>query len=212
VCGTVVTIDNPNELPEPGGTEPDVVLVEDEPESPYPCSSLAWHSGTLSLQETFPPSVVLDNFESTDEAFLFIEQCGMSLPADVDVDFSVLSPPVEQIFKYGFVCDFSPSTISAGTVVDVYLVHYDPMPDGLVTVELQFSRPILGLVINSASMDATDSLLGSPDTLYGPDNLRGLECYGAADTVILSADMKNLQMELYATGKFEQMRIIVAGE
>jgi prepilin-type N-terminal cleavage/methylation domain-containing protein len=35
VCGTVVSIDNPNELPTPSGTEPDVVLEEEEEYEPF---------------------------------------------------------------------------------------------------------------------------------------------------------------------------------
>ncbi|MCG8586974.1 MAG: hypothetical protein MI757_19895, partial [Pirellulales bacterium] len=41
VCGTVVTIDNPNSLPEPSGTEPDTVIeTPDQPDSSTPPGSV----------------------------------------------------------------------------------------------------------------------------------------------------------------------------
>ena len=51
VCGTVVIIDNPNELPEPSGSEPDVTLTPDPTDVPLPtaCASSADNGYTEGL-------------------------------------------------------------------------------------------------------------------------------------------------------------------
>ncbi len=79
--------------------------------------------------------------------------------------------------------------------------------------ELQFSRPILGLIVDGPTQTATDDMLGNPGTTYHdpPIPSRGIECH--SEIVILSADMKNLNLELGTMGQtVEQVRIIVAGE
>ena len=213
VCDTVVVVTNPDPLPSPTGNEPDVVLEPDSSDPPYPCSSLEWISGNTPYQETFPPSLVLHEFEGA-EAYLFNEQCGMSLPTDVDVEFSPLDPPAQQVWQYGLACDFSLATIPAGTVVDVYLVHFDPAPLNMGSIiQMRFSREILGIIISTANLDASDSILGDSSTTYGPNGVRYLECnQEAVDVVTISEDMKEVEMDLFVLNGMEEARIIVKGE
>ena len=212
VCGTTVVVENPDALPTPTGSDPDPTIDPDDGESPYPCLSVEWISGNTSVEESFPPSLEKNQFENV-EAVLFIEQCGMTLPSDINVDFSALSPPAQQLFHYGISCDYSPGTIPAGTAVDVYLVHYDPPGSNVTsTANLKFSREILGVVVTTSNLDASDSVLGNPGTLYGGTQ-RYLECAAATvDVVEISADMKEFSLDMRVTSGFEEVRIIVKGE
>jgi prepilin-type N-terminal cleavage/methylation domain-containing protein/prepilin-type processing-associated H-X9-DG protein len=181
----------------------------DDPPDP-PCSSIDWVGGKTVRMEEFPPSLVHNNFQDDDTVYLFTEHCGMVLPQNVSVDLSPLDPPDQQIWKENLGFATSPATIPAGTVVDVYLVHFDPIKGGRtnVTAELQFNRPILGMIITNAKMLATDALLGNVDTRYSPTKARSFD---QREEVYLSADMKNVELFLTTTTAMEQARIIVAG-
>jgi prepilin-type processing-associated H-X9-DG protein len=181
------------------------------PDSEDPCSGIDWPGGTVTVQDQFPASLKLHKFEADDTVFLFVEQCGMTLPQDIAVDMSPLDPPSQQLFHKPF-CNPSPSTIPAGTVVDVYLVHFDPTSKiNAVTAELQFSRPILGVILGRDNLVATDSVLGNPATGYEKKKrARQFEC--RRERLTLSADMKNVEMYLYVNGVMEEARILVAAE
>ena len=223
VCGTVVVVENPNPLPGPSGTEPDATLNPDSTPAPSPsddapCSSLDWTSSTLVIEETVPSELGQGAYRGP-AAFLFKEQCGLTLPADVQVDFSAVAPPSQQVFQNGISCDESPSphTIPAGTVVDVYMVHNDPLVYGTTfDTELQFNRPILGLIVSGnhhafAGLWASDSIVGHPGTNYEPNFHRGVECH--TEVIVLSADMKHVTLTTGALGPTaEQVRVIVAAE
>ena len=143
----------------------------------------------------------------------------MALPADVRVDFSAITPTGQQVFQNGISCEVAPSpgTIPAGTVVDVYLVHNEPLVYGTtVDTELQFNRPILGIIVSGnhdafAGLWASDPIVGHPDTTYEPNYWRGIECH--TEIIVLSADMKHLSLTTGAAGlTAEHVRIIVAAD
>ena len=214
VCGTVVVIENPNELPTPSGTEPDITLppepTSDEPED----CSVAWTSSTFEVIDELPPSLDWGQVESDDYIRLYVEQCGYTLPVDVDVDWTPTG--VEQIYKGSVSCVLTPGTIPAGTVVDVYFLHFDLVTQQLcLTGEIQFSRPILGMILpRGTDFATTDALLGGPNTIYPPTITRGFECgpNTGAESLVLSADAKNVFVELSVSWSIDQARIIVAHE
>ncbi|MCG8585700.1 MAG: DUF1559 domain-containing protein [Pirellulales bacterium] len=226
VCGTVVTIDSPNSLPDAGGSNPDAGSQPDggsesgggaPSPSDEPCGSLDWTGGSLSVEDTVPTSLQLNSgqsMQSDDTIFVFKEQCGLELTSSVSVNISPLDPPEQQVFRAGLCVD-SPGTIPAGTRVDVYFLHFDPVTSGqhIASGELQFSRPILGIIHSDDTLLATDTTLGHPGTTYSPTSYRGLECSSDnADELIVSPDMKNVVVEFAVAGYTEQVRIIVAAD
>ena len=216
VCGSVVVIDNPTELPEPNGTEPDAELEPDSsiPPSDEPCS-VDWPGGNLIHQETMPASLVWNATETgDDEAFLYVEQCGYELQQDLTVDLHS-TEGTQFVWGGGFPCIDSPTTIPAGTVVDVYLLHYDPVSEFQeIWVDARFTRNILGVVADRNNMIFTDSLLGNPDTTYGDSINRGLECGNSAvyEFVQIEDDAKTIRMKLGIGSHLEEARVIIAGE
>jgi prepilin-type processing-associated H-X9-DG protein len=107
----------------------------------------------------------------------------------------------------------SPGTIPAGTRVDVYYVHYDPVRNENHTVydgAMYFSQPILGIVCFSGSLDRTDSTLGNPNTQYPTgQGARGYE--NGAEQIELTDDMKGFLMHrFHSTFPGENTRIVTA--
>ena len=226
VCGTVVVIDDPGTLPGPSGTDPDPSLTPEptsepsapeEPSVPADClepNGIEWTSSTINVSDELPPSLDWGVVESDDYIQLYIEQCGFTLPVDVDVDWTPTG--VEQIHKGSVSCALTPGTIPAGTVVDVYFLHFDLVTQKRwLTGEFQFTRPVLGMILpRGTDFATTDVLLGGPNTLYPTDVSRGYECgpNTGAESLVLSADAKNIFVELSVSWSIDQARIIVAHE
>ncbi len=226
VCGTVVVIDNPGTLPGPGGSDPEITLTPGPtsepsgpkvPSGPEGClepNGVAWTSGTVNVSDELPPSLDWGKVESDDYFQLYIEQCGYTLPGDVIVDWTPTG--VEQVFNGNISCDLTPGTIPAGTVVDVYFVHFDTVTEQLIlSGEIQFTRPVLGMILpRGTDFATTDASLGGPNTTYPSTGSRGFECAlnNGGETLILSADAKNIYLELIVSWSIDQARIIVAHE
>ncbi|MCG8583770.1 MAG: LamG domain-containing protein, partial [Pirellulales bacterium] len=91
VCGTVVTIDNPNELPEPSGTEPDVTLEAEPSEGPEEnCSE---NDPCLLVHYTFDESAFLGEDKSCNEYH--------GTPVGNDVQHVQLSAPYNGAVSFG---------------------------------------------------------------------------------------------------------------
>ncbi len=171
-------------------------------------------SGNITYSEDLPPSLAFNVYEDDDIVFLFKEQSGIELTSDVDVDLSPLDPPAEQQWGPMPTCEDSPGTIPAGTVVDSYLLHFDPTAGSVWAygVEMNFSGDVLGIIITDANMTGSDSECAADGVTY-PDSQwsRSFDCHtGRTETVIVSGDMKNVFMDLFVGGVMEQARILVA--
>lgn len=159
-------------------------------------------NGVIVLDKP-PASLQLGRSENSC-AVLYVESRDLALPSSISVDIS----------KPGYVSNsggLSKSTIPAGTLVDVYLLHYDPVgPNGAVTnVSVTFTSPILGVIINTNGLIGTDSSLGWPETRYSHDGARGMEL--GAEIVELSDDMLTFKPNRFSvTGCMEDARILTA--
>jgi hypothetical protein len=121
-----------------------------------------------SLTEIAPPASVLEGaLEDTNTAVIFKERSQWTLAADLSVD--AINP--------GAAVAGSDNTavagvIPAGTTVDSFLVHYDPVgqpTDPNTTVSwsaiFELGDEILGIVTSDGFLDASD-FLGAPGTSY----------------------------------------------
>ena len=153
-----------------------------------------------------PPSVELDALESNLRIFAFTEMLGLTLGKDIAVDITSAG-------SYSEPGDLTPGSIAATTVVDVYFLHFDPVT-GLVNLSgsITFDQDIVGVIVLSDSLDATDRTLGFPGTTY-PTGLttRGLEFGGDfSDFITLSEDLSTISIDRSATTGVDQIRIITA--
>src|SRR5207247_2255230 len=134
-------------------------------------------------------------------------QAGMLLNEDVHVDITtagVFDGPE----------DMSPGVISAGTIVDSYLVHQDPRgPRGhiLLSCKIHFDREIIGVIVDKQTLADSDAMLGDPHTVY-PEGIfpRGLDFRQPLEAIKISADRHTLRYTLYTTVAIDQIRILTA--
>jgi hypothetical protein len=168
-----------------------------------------------SLTEISPPTSVLEgSLENTSTAVIFKERSQWTLAADLSVD----------AINFGAAVDVSSSTavagiIPAGTMVDSFLVHYDPVgqPTDLnVTVSwsaiFELGDEILGIINSDGLLDASD-FLGAPATTYPTGlafrgttgSLEGNDGYNWSQIRVLGG----LQS---VTVSVDQIRIILAAE
>ena len=159
-----------------------------------------------------PPSVVLGVLEDDQLTRVFLEQSALILGSDVDAD--VTSPGV--VYE---AADLTPGTIFSGTRVDSYLFHFDPASgSGASGGSVTFNRDILGILVQTSSLDATDALLGALATTYQLDDFRGVEGPGFVivpdvtvnDIVTLSADFRTVGFDFSTTSRLDEIRVITA--
>jgi len=178
-------------------------------------SNLPIVSGDVELLVSPPRSVrrVRGEVCFQNRAMVFAERKGEALAEDLPVTLSEVGSPTS--------LSSSEQVVSAGSKVDSFLVHI-AMPKELrntsqvVTAsgEVQFGRPILGLV--SHELRLSGDLLGHPSTEYPRDTLTGLEDNGA-DFLEISPDRRTLKFRLSIHGRehndeldfIDQIRILV---
>jgi len=149
-----------------------------------------------------PPSVVFNQIESNTLIHGYLEREGFVLPSAVPVNIN----------KPGYYSSFGSTagSIPAGTPVDCYYLLYDPVGSTNSTSSgtISFSAPIIGLIVNTATLRETDPIIGHPDTAY-PSNqgARGFE--NGAERVELSKDMLTLDIvRFHSTFPGEHVRIL----
>jgi prepilin-type N-terminal cleavage/methylation domain-containing protein/prepilin-type processing-associated H-X9-DG protein len=157
---------------------------------------------SVTVQSTLPPSLVLGHCESS-SVQVFPEKQGFTLPSAVSVD----------ITKPGAVSStggLSKGSIPAGTVVDCYLMHYEP-PNSQGTVynvKMPFAAKILGVIVNTTGLRQTDPVFGVSGTAYDEvQGARGMEL--GQEVIEIAADMQAFTADkLYVSGCMEEARII----
>ena len=150
-----------------------------------------------------PSSVLLGDTESNTAILAFFESRN-TLQSDLVVDAN--SPGL-----YNQLSDLpTPSpAINSRTTIDSYLLHFDSIGITGVTLEgsVTFGTDILGIIIDSDALAASDSLLGSQTTAYETTELRGPELF-SNDTVSLSSDRRTITVRWFTNRLVDQIRIL----
>ena len=169
---------------------------------------------TGNVEQIAPPaSVTSGSLESSSFARVFAERTEFQLSQNILVD-------VTQPGFADHVIDLTPGQILANQIVDSYLLHADRITGGtpLVTFEgsVTFDRPILGAIVTTERLNATDSILGSPTTDYTPPaQFRGFDgpdfsvsAEAVRDSLQLSADYRTIDFLFRSATFCDQVRII----
>jgi len=159
-------------------------------------------AGSLVMLDSPPPTLVGGQNEHP-KLQIFKERSAFVLPQDVTCD----TDQPQRIYE-GVGPEVS---IPAGTVVDVYMGHFDaPGSGGTATNStLTFSSEILGVIVSNKTLDASDAIIGLPGVDYPTGNpSRRLE--GGNDQVFLSDDKKMIDFEwvLVGGGWIDEIRIL----
>jgi len=164
-------------------------------------------TGSLRIGSA-PASTNQGAWESNKRTRLFQEQSAIALDQDVNVDMTgpgVYASPEDCIL----------GSVSAGTVVDSFLLHQDPkgrrhsiMLHGSIT----FDQDILGVIVSRDNLNASDSMFGVTGTLYptGTEMLRGLDFPRAHDKITISDDRRTLSYDLQTQVALDHVRILTA--
>lgn len=151
-------------------------------------------------------SVVPNQTEDNSTMFIFREQSSLALPSALGYDVTVPgsgNAPVRE-----------DSEIPAGTEVDVYFVHFDPVGSASKRFKatIAFPHTILGLQVGSETLDAGDALVGRDDVEYpepGSVTVRGLEL--GADKLAFD-DKRTLSVDFQTSTSSDQMRVITSAD
>lgn len=167
-------------------------------------------SSNVAVQSA-PSSLAVSAVESNSQLFLFAESQNLTLANNLSVD--IVQPGQFDDFGWNVLKSFA-GEIDAGTVVDTWLLHFDPVGSPAnnqapaLSGSLTFQMPILGLLVRHNSLNSTDSLLGAAGTTYARGGSRGLE---GGDDITLSADRRTLTVDrLFETGNVDQVRIVTS--
>jgi len=158
--------------------------------------------GPVQLEADMPGSLVFNSEESNSVARLYQERAGFTLPTDISVDAN--SPGTYSGRGSG-------GSIPAGTVVDVFYLHFDPVGRQRAEIYngvIRFGGTILGIIYTRGNLDATDGTLGKPEVQY-PTGQGARNFESGADIVTLTEGMDTFIINrFHSTFPGENTRII----
>ncbi|WP_187782070.1 FecR domain-containing protein [Gimesia chilikensis] len=178
------------------------------------------YSNSVIFQEELPEALATGKyqvFEHDDLAFIFPERSQVELPRDLSV---LVSPtPEEQLTENKL---HYPILLPAGTKVDCFRVYYDPaLKEGTflpVQGEIEFARPVLGVILEKKKLNRTDVFFHPPVKQSAGDiyhqgtevDMGIVDPKARYDQVMLSADRKTLSFVLLSGEKYvDEFRVIV---
>ena len=159
-------------------------------------------SGGVEFIASHPRSLGYGRFRKDGRLAAFLERTGVELQKPVLLDIAASGR--HSRFEVG-------QLAPAGTVVDVYLLHFAPKKRrGRATGAIRFDHPIVGVICDSNQLNATNSALGADSTLRCQHPERGLEPAPNpnSDVVTLSADRRTLKIACQAES-IDQLRVLV---
>lgn len=111
----------------------------------------------------------------------------------------------------------APVPIAAGTLVQTYIVHFDPVGGGFATLTGGvFFTPgeiILGIQTHTPWLDDAETKgIGDPSAIYptGLDDFRAFETLPGIDKVTIAPGLGSASFELFAELGVDQARIVTA--
>ncbi|GIW78584.1 MAG: hypothetical protein KatS3mg105_0391 [Gemmatales bacterium] len=169
----------------------------------YRCPNADLNSNGISFDGPVPPNVVFNQVEGS-RIRVYIERQDYTLPQDVTVERS-------QPGLYTSNGQTSPRTIPAGTKVNVFYIHFDPLGSQWTEVKdvaVEFTNPMYGVIFTSGRLDQTDGVLGKPGVQYPTGQVaRGYE--SGAEITRISPDMMTYYIDRFiSTFPGEQTRIV----
>ena len=200
----------------------DTATIEDSEPRPelYPSSWEQVERGVRAYDKgvrlfSLPSSIEVHKFENDNRIAIFEERSGIVLERDLQVD-------VQQAGTADRFGGKPVGKIQAGTSIDSYMIHYDPVgsPERPVytSATFVFDRPILGLIVTNQQLKKSQGMLKAPGLRYpaqGQINvgLEGLEFMKLPegqklDYVVLSDDRKSLTVRLVTNKQIDLLRVI----
>lgn len=173
-------------------------------------------STTGAVAEASPPANLSTGaWESNTVVRAFSERQNLALsqPVNLDITLPGTSPNATD-------SNLSAGAIPAGATVSVYALHFDvvgaPPVSGAIelTGSITVDENILGLIVLSDSLTATNGILGIPGSTYPFGAQYGLELNpaggGTSDVVTMSADRRTVTIRWRDASSADNLRIVTA--
>ena len=153
-----------------------------------------------------PERALFDDLEHNTTVWAFQERAAYVLPSPVTVDISAPGQYGPGASNY----TSTSKTIPAGTLVDCYFTHFDPVGNTSTTTDgqvMKFSDDVLGVICTTSKLNESD-WLGAPGTIY--DTGQGSRGYESnRELVEFSADSKSYKiLHYHSTFPGEETRIL----
>ena len=170
-------------------------------------------TGNVLVVQNPPTNLQTASWENDTQIPAFVEQQNFTLPQSINLDITATgtSPSTTD-------ANLSPSQIAAGTAVNSYWLHFDAVgaPGVNSAVEcsgsITLAEPIVGLIVLSDSLNATNAVLGIPGDLYPNGTQYGLELDpaggGTSDKITLSPDRHTLTVDFRTSNSSDNLRIL----
>ena len=180
---------------------------------PLDAALILWTPGVVDVTTPPPANITPGKWESSTSIRFFKERQNFVLSVPLTVDVTIPSTVVLN-------SDLSIGTLSAGTIVDSYYIHVDPIAQtsGLLAGTLVFDREILGIIVGTLNgvntvnggidgdtHDVSNQILGKPGIVYGREPL---EVRFGDDPFTLSSDRRRIDFSFAFGTVGDNMRII----
>lgn len=163
-----------------------------------------------------PSDIATGDWENNTQIREFPEVQNFTLPAGgVTADVTVPGTSPSSTSQ-----NLSTGVIPAGTVVDSYFLHFDPVgepnPADTLSGSITFNEPVLGLIALSQTQDDSEPILGLPGVTYADGKYHGMElepgsgASGTNDVLTLSADRYTVSFTMSAGENADELRIVTA--
>lgn len=161
--------------------------------------------GQLTAPHNFNPT-----FDDGPNVKVYLENFGLTLSANLTVDR--LGP------NFGNFSSGSGGIIPSGTQVIDYLLHYDfnGGANNDATGTIAFDTPIIGLIVFTSTLNASDGALGIPGVSYYQGANRGLDTdainFGhGIDDFSVSGNQLTFNIQAWSTSNaIDEVRVILA--
>ncbi len=165
-------------------------------------------STTGAMTEIFAPVSFLEGATESSTSIVILDEGMTVLPSDVSVN--AFGPGTHDGSAPPYLM------IPAGTLVNSYLVHFDPIGSTFTTltgaVFFEPGETIIGVQTHTPLLYSTDAMLGDSMATY-PDTFiefRAFETLPGTDTVTLPIDMGSASFTLFAELGVDEARILTA--
>lgn len=170
----------------------------------------AWIAAVQPAAVFFTPPSVAPGNPSAPDIWAFNEIQDVYLPVGILLDVQPVNPGVH------VPADLNPVWIPAGTCVSSHYVHYEDTTLSVATGGVRYVRPILGVAVRQATLDATN-FLRRPGVVYpnaaACNAVPGVDCgMELLPQDELRVDANRVQVRFEAQSPGDRIRVVTAGD
>jgi hypothetical protein len=171
-----------------------------------PAAAAGIISTTGAMTEIFAPVSLIEGDTESSTEILILDEGVTILPIEIFVN--KLGPGLHSGSSG------APIVVPGGSLVQTYIVHFDPIGGGFATVTggvfFDPGEIILGIQTHTPLLDGADAAVGDPGATYptGLLEFRAFETLPGTDTVTIAGGLDSASFTLFAELGIDQARIV----